>query len=99
MRTALDVDDALLDADERSVVENVRTHGWFGTHVFEHDEGPGFSYTTGFWHKFAFPELILFALAKEVAHEIFWNFHRELEAGKQFAVNEPISEILYGYDS
>ncbi|MGH1416551.1 MAG: DUF4262 domain-containing protein [Pelagimonas sp.] len=98
MKTALDVDDALLDADERSFVENVRTHGWFGTHVFEDANGLGFSYTTGFWHKFAFPELILFALPKEVSHEIFWNFFRDLEAEKRFVPNEPISEVLNGYD-
>ncbi|MEL7027581.1 MAG: DUF4262 domain-containing protein [Pseudomonadota bacterium] len=98
MKTALDLDDALLDADERSFVENVRKHGWFGTHVFEDAEGPGFSYTTGFWHKFAFPELILFALPKEVSHEIFWNFYNDLEAKKRSAVNKPISQIINGYD-
>lgn len=98
LKTVLDVDDKLLDADERSFVDSVRTHGWFGTHVFEDADGPGFSYTTGFWHKFSFPELILFALPREVSHEIFWSFYNDLEAQNRFAVNEPISEILNGYD-
>lgn len=98
MKTALDVDDALLDAQEKNFVANVREHGWFGTHVFADADGPGFSYTTGFWHKFNFPELILFGLPKEVAHEIFWNFCKDLEAGKRFLANEPISEVLNNYD-
>ncbi len=98
LKTALDADDALLDADERSFVDSVRTNGWFATHFLEDSDGPGFSYTTGFWHKFAFPELILFALPKEVAHGIFWNFYNDLEAQKRFVVNEPISEVLSGYD-
>nr|WP_321508792.1 DUF4262 domain-containing protein [uncultured Celeribacter sp.] len=98
MKTALDIDGALLDADESNFVENVRTHGWFGTHVLEDTNGPGFSYTTGFWHKFGFPELILFSLPKEVSHEIFWGFFHDLQAKKLFPLNEPIPEILNGYD-
>lgn len=98
LRTALDVDDALLDADERNFVGNIREHGWFGTHVSEDADGPRFSYTTGFWRKFAFPELILFALSKEVSHEIFWNFYKDLETEKRFVPNEPITEVLNGYD-
>ncbi|MCG8685872.1 MAG: DUF4262 domain-containing protein [Desulfobacterales bacterium] len=98
MKTALDVDVDLLDDDEKGFVDNIRTHGWFGTHVFEDADGPGFSYTTGFWHRFEFPELILFSLPKEVSHEIFWNFFHELEAQKRFSENEPISEVLNGFD-
>jgi len=98
LKTALDIDFASLDADEQNFVENVRTHGWFGSHVFEDATGPGFSYTTGFWQKFGFPELILFSLPQEVSHEIFWSFYHGLEEKKQFLVNEPISEILNGYD-
>lgn len=98
MKTALDIDVALLDEDEKSFVDNVRIHGWFGTHVFEGAHGPGFSYTTGFWQKFGFPELILFSLPKEVSHDIFWSFFHDLEAKKRFPLNEPISDFLNGYD-
>ncbi|MGC1429716.1 MAG: DUF4262 domain-containing protein, partial [Albidovulum sp.] len=94
MKTALDIDVDLLDDDEKGFVDNVRTHGWFGTHVFEDADGPGFSYTTGFWQRFEFPELILFSLPKEVSHDIFWNFFHDLTAQKRFPENEPISEVL-----
>lgn len=99
MKTALDTDVEQLNEDERSFVDNVRIHGWFGTHVLEDAEGPGFSYTTGLWQRFEFPELILFSLPKELAHNIFWNFFHDLEARKQFPVGAPISEVLDGFDA
>jgi Domain of unknown function (DUF4262) len=98
VKTALDIDFDLLDEHEKRFVDNVRTHGWFGTHVFEDAEGPEFSYTTGFWQRFEFPELILFSLPREVTHDIFWNFFCDLKAQKRFLEHEPISEVLNGYD-
>ena len=58
------------------------------------DEGPGFSYTTGFWLKFGFPEVILFSMSRENAHDTFWTIYRELEAGRRFPVGEPTKEIF-----
>lgn len=98
MKTALDIDAASLNEHEKSFVEQIRMHGWFGTHVFEDANGPGFSYTTGFWRRFAFPELILFPLPNAVSHEIFWNFFHDLEEQKLIRENEPISGIFDGFD-
>jgi uncharacterized protein DUF4262 len=94
MGTALDADHGRLDKGEQNFVENVRRHGWCGTHVAADEDGPGFSYTTGFWLKFNFPELILFSLRGPVAHDTFWHVCRELEAGKHFAIGEPADEIF-----
>jgi hypothetical protein len=88
MRTALDADPAQLDKHEQHFVEQIRKHGWVGTHVASDDEGPGFSYTTGFWLKFKFPELILFSLGGKVAHDTFWHMYRELDAGRHFPTGE-----------
>lgn len=98
LKTALDIDVDLLDDGEKGFVDNVRTHGWFGTHIREDADGPGFSYTTGFWQRFEFPELILFSLPKEVSQDIFWSFFHDLTAQKRFPENEPISDVLNGYD-
>jgi hypothetical protein len=97
-KTALDVDATNLDAGEKTFIDNVRTHGWAATHVVEDNEGVGFSYTTGFWHKFRAPELVLFSLPIEVAHQILWNFFNNLEKGQRFSDNVPVSEVLEGYD-
>jgi hypothetical protein len=94
MRTALDADPLQFDKHEQQFVEQIRKHGWFGTHVFGDDEGPGFSYTTGFWLKFKFPELIVFSLRREVAHDTFWHVCHELEAGRRFPIGEQ-TEVIF----
>src|SRR6516162_1023805 len=94
MLTALDVDPAQLDEHEQNFVEKVRKHGWFHTSVMADDDGPGFGYTTGLWLKFRSPELIVFSLPRQVAHETFWHMYRRLEAGKRFAIGEPDDDIF-----
>jgi len=94
MLTALDANPERLDQHEQKFVQRIREHGWFGTHVMPDDNGPGFSYTTGFWLKFGFPEVILFSMSQEVAHDTFWTIYRELEAGRRFLVGEPTGEIF-----
>jgi hypothetical protein len=94
MRTALDADPAELDSHEQNFVEKIREHGWFGTHVAADNEGPGFGFTTGFWLKFRFPELIVFSLSRQATHDTFWHMFRELETGKRFAIGEPQDGIF-----
>src|SRR5262245_1598505 len=62
MRTALDALTSQLDQHEQDFVAKIREFGWFGTNVFEDAEGPGFSYTTGFWVSLGVPEVIVFSL-------------------------------------
>jgi hypothetical protein len=66
--TALDAPPELLDKHEQNFVAKIREHGWFATNVGSADGRPPFSFTTGFWLKFRFPELILFTLKDDVAH-------------------------------
>jgi hypothetical protein len=94
MATALDANPALLDKHEQNFVEQIRKRGWFGTHVGSDDEGPGFSYTTGFWLKFKFPELIMFSLGGKIAQDTFWHKHNELESGRLFPIGEPSEEVF-----
>jgi hypothetical protein len=94
MFTALDADPGRLDEHEQKFVQRIREHGWFGTHVMPDDKGPGFSYTTGFWLKFRFPEVILFSMSRENAQDTFWHIYHELEAGRRLPVGEPTGEIF-----
>lgn len=80
--TALDAPASALDADEQNFVAQVREHGWFCTHVHADDEGPGFSYSTGFWVTLGKPEVILFGMKRETASAILWSVFRMLQAGR-----------------
>jgi hypothetical protein len=80
VRTPLDAQPETLNPDEQRFVEAIREHGWHRMNVFSADDGPGFSYTTGFWLKHGFPEIIVFSLHSEVAGDILWDISRSLRA-------------------
>jgi hypothetical protein len=94
MLTALDADTAGFDESDKKFIGDIRTHGWHGTYVFADEEGPGFGFTTGFWLKAKFPEIIVFSLDRDDAHDIFWHIFKEREAGKDFPVGEPLEDIF-----
>ena len=94
MNTALDAPAASLDEPERRFVADVREHGWFRTAVFADAEGPNFSYTTGFWVGADHPELIMFGLKGETAHEVFWNLFRDARSAKSLVVGKPTADVF-----
>lgn len=94
MRTALDAPSSGLDADERSFVAALREYGWFRTTVMADEDGPGFSYTTGFWLSAGFPEIILFALGDDTAHAILSDLFNDMQAGTTPVVGTPAPGIL-----
>ena len=94
MRTALDSPASTLDADEADFVANIRTHGWFGTSVLADDEGPGFTYTTGFWVGLGFPEIILFSLGSEISHDVLWDVYREVKGGRQIPAGPFVPDVF-----
>jgi len=94
MFTALDAPPDRLDKHEQNFVEKIRSHGWFGTHVMPDSEGPGFIYTTGFWLKFGFPEVILFSMRQQTAQDTFWTIYQELDAGRRPPIGEPTDAIF-----
>jgi len=94
MRTVLDLPIEALDDSERAFVAQVREHGWFDTAVFGDDEGPGFSFTTGLWVATGQPELIMFGMKREIAHDVLWDLFRDAEAGAALPIGEPTDKVF-----
>jgi Domain of unknown function (DUF4262) len=94
MLTALDAPIDQLDIHEKDFVAKIREHGWFCTHVFEEDDLPSFTYSTGFFLKFGKPEILIFSTKQENAHQIIWNIYRDLEDGKDLPVNQMSTGIM-----
>src|SRR5690349_891478 len=86
MLTALDAAPDALDASEQAFVAKIREHGWFRTNVFGDEQGPGFSFSTGFWVSANHPELMIFSTKSETAHDIFWDLFRDAKSGKSLSV-------------
>lgn len=80
--TALDAPNDALDEHEQNFVASIREHGWFRTGVAAGDETPGFAYTTGFTVSAQHPELIVFALRHDIAHNVFWDLYRMALGGE-----------------
>lgn len=99
MRTALDADPATLDKHETNFVENIRKHGWFHTSIFADNQRPGFSFTTGFWLTLAFPEVLVFSMKKEDAHDIFRHMFREIRNGHIFELGRPIDHVIANFNA
>ncbi len=94
MRTALDAPPDALDEAEQSFVAKVREHGWFRTGVFGDDEGPGFSFTTGFWVNANQPELIIFSTKDDIAQEVFWDVFRQAKSGHVLSIGKRTDAVF-----
>ncbi len=92
--TALDAPADKLDDQEKNFVAQVREHGWFRTSVFEDDEGPGFSYTTGFWRGQEAPEIIVFSLNAQLAHDVLWDLYPRRCGGRAVSDRTEVVERL-----
>ena len=88
MLTALDAPPDALDEGEQSFVAKIKEHGWFRTGVFGDNEGPGFSFTTGFWVNSDQPELIIFRMKDRTAHDVFCDLYRDAKGGKALSVGK-----------
>lgn len=99
MRTALDAPSRLLDDKEKNFVDQVKEHGWFDTNVFGDDQGPGFSYTTGFWLRAKAPEVIVFSLKPKIAHDSLWHVYRTITAGTPFPTRLRLSGVFENVDA
>lgn len=72
----------------------MKEHGWFRTNVFADAEGPGFSFTTGFWLNAQHPEVIVCGLKSEVAHDILWDLFRDAKSGKPIAIGQRTLDVF-----
>lgn len=94
MQTALDVPTQTLDESERNFVGKIREHGWYRTEILADDEGPGFSFTTGFWVSAGHPELMMFSVNGEIAHDMFWDLFREVKAGMPLPIGQRTDRVF-----
>lgn len=99
MLTALETPDDALDVHEKNFVTMIREHGWFKMSVLAEGDLPGFSYTTGFWRTLGAPEMIVFGLSSETAHNIFWSIYRDIKGGANFPMLTRNGDLLGNHDA
>lgn len=100
MQTAFSLPSAQLNDGDRHFLEQIEKHGWFDTHVFD-EKGAlaSFSYSTGIWLRHQKPELILFGLSRDIAHDILWDAYRDIEQGRSFSIGVRTSDVFGNADA
>lgn len=67
---------------ERVLIDNVETHGWQATHVFDPEGGPAFTYSVGFPQTLGCADCIIVGLSNEVMHNMLWEVFHQVSKGK-----------------
>ncbi|MEO6596618.1 MAG: DUF4262 domain-containing protein [Planctomycetota bacterium] len=88
--------DDLPDSD-KLLLDNVEEYGVHVVHVPAEAGSAGFSFTVGLWHSFEQPEVILFGLPGEVAHDLLNALADEADEGKRFLANSRHEGLLQNY--
>jgi hypothetical protein len=88
--------DDMAPADQR-LLEDVEVHGVHIVHVPEESGGPGFTFSVGLWENFDQPEVIVFGLPQEIAHELVNLIADEANEGQQFLAGTRQEGLLEGY--
>ncbi|GBD48028.1 DUF4262 domain-containing protein [Methylopila sp. Yamaguchi] len=94
MLTALDKPSETLDGPETAFVAAVREHGWFRTQVLADGEAPGFSFSTGFWLSVNQPEILIFGMRSDVAHDVLWDLFRRAGQGETLPVGRHTDQVF-----
>jgi hypothetical protein len=83
------------------VLADIEEYGLHIVHVLEDDADPTgeprFSYTVGLWHSFEQPEVVVFGLPEDVAHELLNEIADEAAEGRRFVAGTRHDDLLQGY--
>jgi hypothetical protein len=82
------------DDGERQVLDDIAEHGWHCVNILEEEGQPPWAFTIGLFHTWNHPELIIFGLRGNVAHEILAIVARGLKEGRRIDLSLPTDDLL-----
>jgi hypothetical protein len=88
-----------LPAADEKFLKSIDTFGWHVMNVLPRagEIGPSFSYSSGLFHSYGHPEIILFGLDHKVMHRIINDVGGEVKNGRNFEANIPYGNVLADY--
>ncbi|MCU1270527.1 MAG: hypothetical protein JWN74_1821 [Acidobacteriaceae bacterium] len=88
-----------LPAPDQKFLASIETFGWNVTNVFnkEGDTGPEWSYSTGLFHSYAHPEIIIFGLELRNMRKIVNNVGSAVKNGSRFKPGSEYFDIFTKY--
>lgn len=86
------------DEHDRKLLSDVERFGWHVVHINEDEEGPGFSFSVGFYYTLQQPEILIMGLKQEVAHDLLRIAYVQMRGGRSFKPFERYSDFAQGCD-
>src|SRR5690606_24619821 len=85
------------DQREQKVIDDIATHGWHCVNIMADGELPPYSFSVGLFHSYGHPELIIFGLRADVAHQILTIAADAAKRGAPLDLTQPTDELLNNY--
>ena len=85
------------DESEQKVIDDIAAHGWHCVNILAEGNLPPYSFTVGLFHSYGHPELIIFGLRSEVAHQILAIAADAAKNGAPLDLSQPSDELINSY--
>jgi hypothetical protein len=85
------------DHHEQKALDDVQLHGLHIVNVLEDGKLPGFAYTVGLYRTFQHPEVLVYGLPQERAHQILNDLADNLRAGQRYVAGGAYEDLLERY--
>ncbi|MGP4009949.1 DUF4262 domain-containing protein [Streptomyces sp. 4N124] len=82
-----------LDPRTQSTVDTVAEHGWQVMMIPADDQGPGWAYTIGLWHRHRIPELAMFGLEIHLMQTLLNDLSRRAVEGQPLETDQERHDI------
>jgi len=85
------------DKSEQKVIDDIANFGWHCISIVAEDEQVAYSFTVGLFQSYGHPELIIFGLPSQVAHQILAIAADAAKSGAPLDLTQPTDALLNNY--
>lgn len=82
------------DKAEQKLLDDIAVHGWHCIHILADGARVGYSFTVGLFQSYGHPELIVFGLPRQVAHEVLVICANAVRSGSPIDFTRPTEALL-----
>ena len=85
------------DDSEQKVIDDIATYGWHCINIHPEGEHVGYAFTIGLFQSYGHPELIIFGLPAQVAHQILGIAANAAKSGTPLDLTQPSDALINDY--
>ncbi len=86
------------DDHEQKVLDDIEKYGWHCVSILAEGEDGPYAFTVGLQKIYAHPELIIFGLRSETAHQILNLAVETIQQGQPLDLHAPTDALLHNYE-